>query len=70
MPNALFAMHKRCISGTDDALLGREKQLQKIITLRSALPAIVIVAVVALVAIAILFATHTLVPGTASGYPV
>jgi hypothetical protein len=40
------------------------------LTLRFALPAIVIVAVVALVAIAILFATHTHIPGTAAGFPI
>jgi hypothetical protein len=41
----------------------------KALTLRFALPTIVIVAVVALVAIAILFATHTHLPGTAQSWP-
>jgi len=39
------------------------------LTHRFALPAIVIVAVVALVAIAILFATHVHIPGTAGAVP-
>ena len=39
------------------------------LTLRFALPAIVIVAIVTVVAVAILFATHTHIPGTAGGWP-
>ena len=40
------------------------------LTLRVALPTIVIVAIVTVVAVALLFATHTLhVPGTAGGWP-
>jgi len=39
------------------------------LTLRFALPAIVIVAIVTLVAVAILFATHMHIPGTAGYFP-
>jgi hypothetical protein len=41
----------------------------KALTIRFALPTIVIVAIVALLAIAILFATHTHIPGAAWSYP-
>jgi hypothetical protein len=41
----------------------------KALTFRFALPTIVIVAIVVLVAIAILFATHMHIPGIADGYP-
>ena len=39
------------------------------LTLRFALPAIVIVAIVTLVTIAILFATHAHIPGAADVFP-
>jgi hypothetical protein len=39
------------------------------LTIRFALPAIVIVTIIALVMIAIAFATHTHIPGTALGWP-